>query len=298
MAVSKPARGQVSTIPSGDDESENVYMYRSGCRSFTPSPSCITAEVSGRQDGYGHNGFLRRQDDEEAHPYTRDQLIAIYAANANLLTNSPSQDSFHMFPSEGEAADMDNYRFAKFSGNLDSDPLGGSIDSIPSYVDSQYKFNHYASSGAIYPLNYRLRSKVSELTLPPYRTEKAPPPYGNELLPPIRPVNPTEMRKDSQSSDSDSSEYPALNPALTSYGPRPISPQPSLPTTNSSSSLDNPAFQSPLYNQRCKTAEDDIRDEHLSSVSQIGMYNESNIGQSVTFGQGYRQGMYDVLLKW
>ena len=395
------------------------------------STSDIAAVVNGHNSNEvtaaNSNGFLRRQDDEEVHPYTRDQLIAIYAANAHLLTNSPSQDSIHMFGSDGGGKangdfDMDNYMFAKFSGGLDSEDeesvvginndaytvssrgrssiasrsSGGGIDEgtpedlwrgsrtsgfrphrvtdvidfidemqdalsqeslsqskekrkpkplqhmmqsqetkkpssnsytwytgsmqnvrYPDHVgNSQYEAydarrssksqsqSHYVSSGAIYPLNYC--SRASEITLPPYRAGEAPPPYGNELSPPIRPVNPTEMRRDSQSSDSDSLEYPAPNAAVISYGPQPISPQPSLPTANSTISLDNPMFHSPLYNKHYKTAKAAIPHPHSGSVPQINMYNTGSVHGSIGQGmdrqqkyinhgnlQGYKEGMYD-----
>jgi len=44
---------------------------------------------------------LKKRQDIGYHPYTRDQLDAIYAANADLLENNSSQDSTHMFGSEG-----------------------------------------------------------------------------------------------------------------------------------------------------------------------------------------------------
>ena len=439
-AVPEAVHGQVSTTSDsepasgifGDDESESVSGMQSRARANNPehvSPSGrhrspqhsrpppisrSTSDLAAVVNGHNSNGFLRRQDDEEAHPYTRDQLIAIYAANANLLTNSPSQDSIHMFGSEGGGEadgdiDMDNYMFAKFSGGLDSADeesvvginndaytvssrgrssiasrsSGGGIDEgtpedlwrgsrtsgfrphrvtdvidemqdalsqeslsqskekrkpkplqhmmqfqetsfmkkppsnsytrytgsmqnvrYPDHVgNSQYEAydgrrssksqsqSHYASSGAIYPLSYC--SRASEITLPPYRAGEAPPPYGNELSPPIRPVNPTEMRRDSQSSDSDSLEYPAPNAAVTSYGPQPISPQPSLPTTNSTISLDNPMFHSPLYNKHYKTAKAAIPHPHSGSVPQINMYNAGSVHGSI--GQGMdRQQRYNM----
>ena len=142
--------------------------------------------------------------------------------------------------------------------------------------------SHYASSGAIYPLSYS--SRASELTLPPYRAGEAPPPYATELSPPLRTVNPAEMRRGSQSSDSDSLEYPAPNPAA-SYGPQPISPQPSLPTTNSTMSLDNPIFQSPYSNKHFKVAKGVMPHPHSGSVPQINMYNAGSVhGNSI--GQG------------
>ena len=99
--------------------------HQSPQHSRPPPISRSTSDLAAVVNGHNSNGFLRRTDDEEAHPYTRDQLIAIYAANANLLTNSPSQDSIHMFGSEGGGEadgdiDMDNYIFAKFAGGLDS----------------------------------------------------------------------------------------------------------------------------------------------------------------------------------
>ena len=439
-AIPEAVHGQISTTSDsepasgifGDDESESVSGMQSRARANNPehvSPSGrhrspqhsrpppisrSTSDLAAVVNGHNPNGFLRRQDDEEAHPYTRDQLIAIYAANANLLTNSPSQDSMHMFGSEGGGEadgdiDMDNYMFAKFSGGLDSADeesvvginndaytvssrgrssiasrsSGGGIDEgapedlwrgsrtsgfrphrvtdvidemqdalsqeslsqskekrkpkplqhimqfqetsfmkkpssnsytrytgsmqnvrYPDHVgNSQYEAydgrrssksqsqSHYASSGAIYPLSYC--SRASEITLPPYRAGEAPPPYGNELSPPMRPVNPTEMRRDSQSSDSDSSEYPAPNPTVTSYGPQPISPQPSLPTTNSTISLDNPMFHSPLYNKHYKTAKAAIPHPHSGSVPQINMYNAGSVHGSI--GQGMdRQQRYNM----
>ena len=438
-AVPEAAHAQVSTTSDsepasgifGDDESESVSGMQSRTRANNPehvSPSGrhrspqhsrpppisrSTSDLAAVVNGHNSNSFLRRPDDEEAHPYTRDQLIAIYAANANLLTNSPSQDSIHMFGSEGGGEadgdiDMDNYMFAKFGGGLDSADeesvvginndaytvssrgrssvasrsSGGGIDEGPedlwrgsrtsgfrphrvtdvidemhavlsqeslsqskekrkpkplphmmqfqetsftkkptsgSYTrhtgsmqnvrypdhvgNSQYEGydgrrssksqsqSHYASSGAIYPLSYS--SRASELTLPPYRAGEAPPPYGTELSPPMRPVNPPEMRRDSQSSDSDSSEYPAPNPPVTSYGPPPISPQPSLPTTNSTLSLDNPIFQSPLYGKQYKAAKAAVPHPHSGSVPQINMYNAGSVHGSI--GQGMdRQQRYNV----
>ena len=403
----------------GDDESESVSGMQSRARANNPehvspngrhrSPqhsrpppiSRSTSDLAAVVNGHNSNGFLRRTDDEEAHPYTRDQLIAIYAANANLLTNSPSQDSIHMFGSEGGGEadgdiDMDNYMFAKFAGGLDSadeesvvgmnndtytvssrgrssiasrSSAGAGIDEGPedlwrgsrqgfrphrvtdvidemhaavlsqeslsqskekrkpkpphtmqfqetsftkkpssgSYArqtgsmqnvrypehhigNSQYEGydgrrsskSHYASSGAIYPLSYS--SRASELTLPPYRAGEAPPPYATELSPPLRAVNPAEMRRGSQSSDSDSSEYPAPNPTA-SYGPQPISPQPSLPTTNSTMSLDNPIFQSLYSNKHFKVAKGVMPHPHSGSVPQINMYNAGSVhGNSI--GQG------------
>ena len=440
-AVAEATHAQVSTTSDsepasgifGDDESESVSGMQSRTRANNPehvSPSGrhrspqhsrpppisrSTSDLAAVVNGHNSNGFLRRTDDEEAHPYTRDQLIAIYAANANLLTNSPSQDSIHMFGSEGGGEadgdiDMDNYMFAKFGGGLDSADeesvvginndaytvssrgrssiasrsSGGGIDEggpddlwrgsrtsgfrphrvtdvidemhavlsqeslsqskekrkpkppphmlqfqetsftkkptsgsytrhtgsmqnvrYPDHVgNSQYEGydgrrssksqsqSHYASSGAIYPLSYS--SRASELTLPPYRAGEAPPPYGNDAM---RPVNPPEMRRDSQSSDSDSSEYPAPNPPVTSYGPQPISPQPSLPTTNSTISLDNPIFQSPLYSkQHYKAAKGAIPHPHSGSVPQINMYNAGSVhGSHGSIGQGMdRQQRYNV----
>ena len=410
----------------GDDESESVSGMQSRARANNPehvspngrhrSPqhsrpppiSRSTSDLAAVVNGHNPNGFLRRTDDEEAHPYTRDQLIAIYAANANLLTNSPSQDSIHMFGSEGGGEadgdiDMDNYIFAKFAGGLDSADeesvvgmnndaytvssrgrssiasrsSGGGIDEGPedlwrgsrqgfrphrvtdvidemqaavlsqdslsqskekrkpkpphtmqfqetsftkkpstssSYTrhtgsmqnvryqdhhvgNSQYEGydgrrsskSHYASSGAIYPLSYS--SRASELTLPPYRAGEAPPPYVTELSPPLRAVNPTEMRRDSQSSDSDSSEYPP-NQAGTSYGPQPISPQPSLPTTNSTMSLDNPIFQSP-YSKHYKMAKGAMPPPHSGSIPQINMYNAGSVHGS-SIGQGLDRQRYNV----
>ena len=53
------------------------------------------------------SGLQKRQEDIEFGPYTRDQLDTIYAANADLLESS-SQDSVHMFGSEGgREADAD-----------------------------------------------------------------------------------------------------------------------------------------------------------------------------------------------
>ena len=412
----------------GDDESESVSGMQSRARANNPehvspngrhrSPqhsrpppiSRSTSDLAAVVNGHNSNGFLRRTDDEEAHPYTRDQLIAIYAANANLLTNSPSQDSIHMFGSEGGGEadgdiDMDNYIFAKFAGGLDSADeesvigmnndtytvssrgrssiasrsSGGGIDEGPedlwrgsrqgfrphrvtdvidemhaavlsqeslsqskekrkpkpphtmqfqetsftkkpssgSYTrhtgsmqnvrypdhhvgNSQYEGydgrrsskSHYASSGAIYPLSYS--SRASELTLPPYRAGEAPPPYVTELSPPLRAVNPAEMRRGSQSSDSDSSEYPPPSQPGTSYGPQPISPQPSLPTTNSTMSLDNPIFQSP-YSKHYKMAKGAMPHPQSGSVPQINMYNAGSVhGNSI--GQGLdRQPRYSVV---
>ena len=438
-AVPEAPHAQVSTTSDsepasgifGDDESESVLGMQSRTRANNPehvSPSGrhrspqhsrpppisrSTSDLAAVVNSHNSNGFLRRTDDEEAHPYTRDQLIAIYAANANLLTNSPSQDSIHMFGSEGGGEadgdiDMDNYMFAKFGGGLDSADeesvvginndaytvssrgrssiasrsSGGGIDEggpddlwrgsrtsgfrphrvtdvidemhavlsqeslsqskekrkpkpsphmlqfqetsftkkptsgsytrhtgsmqnvrYPDHVgNSQYEGydrrssksqsqSHYASSGAIYPLSYS--SRASELTLPPYRAGEAPPPYAND---PIRPVNPPEMRRDSQSSDSDSSEYPAPNPPVTSYGPQPVSPQPSLPTTNSTISLDNPIFQSPLYGKHYKAAKGAIPHPHSGSVPQINMYNAGSVhGSHGSIGQGMdRQQRYNV----
>ena len=437
-AVQEPGHAQVSTTSDsepasgifGDDESESVSGMQSRARANNPehvspngrhrSPqhprpppiSRSTSDLNAAVSGHNSNGFLRRPDDEEAHPYTRDQLMAIYAANANLLTNSPSQDSIHMFGSEGGGEadgdiDMDNYMFAKFAGGLDSADeesvvgmnndaytvssrgrssiasrsSGGGIDEGPEdlwrgsrqsgfrphrvtdvidelhaslsqeslsqakekrktkplphmmqfqetsftkkpttgsyntrqtgsmqnvrYPDhvgnSQYEGydgrrsskSHYASSGAIYPLSYS--SRASELTLPPYRAGEAPPPYGTELSPPLRPMDPAEIQDlVSQSSDSDSSEYRAPNPPVTSYGPQPISPQPSLPTTNSTISLDNPLFQSPSYSKHYKAVKSTIPHPHSGSVPQINMYNAGSVHAS-SMGQGLdRQHRYNV----
>ena len=115
--------------------------------------------------------------------------------------------------------------------------------------------SHYAFSGAIYPLNYS--SRASELTLPPYRAGETPPPYAND---PIRPVNPPEMRRDSQSSDSDSS----------------------LPTT-----MDNPILQSPLYREHYYKA---IKGTfpHPHSEPQINMYNAGSVhGSHGSIGQDF-----------
>ena len=126
----------------GDDESESISgmqsrarannlehvspnsRYQSSQYSRPPPISRSTSDLAAVVYGHNSNCFLQRTDDEEAHPYTRDQLIAIYAANANLLTNSPSPDSTHMFGSEGggevdKDIDMDNYMFGKFAGSLD-----------------------------------------------------------------------------------------------------------------------------------------------------------------------------------
>ena len=121
--------------------------------------------------------------------------------------------------------------------------------------------SHYASSEAIYPLSYG--SRASELTLPPYRAGEAPPPYVEEVSPPLRSVNLTKMRRGSQTSDSNSSEYPLPSQPVTSY-----SPQPSLPTTNSTMSLDNPIFQSPSYSKHYKMTKSKMPDPHSDSLPQ------------------------------
>ncbi|XP_065884594.1 protocadherin Fat 4-like [Dysidea avara] len=404
----------------GDDESESVSRmrvnnaehvspsgrHRSPQHSRPPPISRSTSDLNAAVNGqipHASNGFLRRQDDEEAHPYTRDQLIAIYAANANLLTNSPSQDSIHMFGSEGGGEadgdiDMDNYMFAKFAGGLDSADeesvvgmnndaytvssrgrssiasrsSGGGIDEGPedlwrgsrtsgfrthlvtdvidelqhtaslskenlsqpkekrkskpathmmqfretsfttkkptgnSYTrhtgsmqnvrypdhvgNSQYEYDgrrssksQYASSGALCPLSYS--SRASELTLPPYRPGEAPPPYGNELSPPMRPVQPPEP--DSPSSDSDSSEYPPTTSNVPTYAPQPVSPQPSLPTTNSSISLDHPEFhRQPLFTKPYSNkliANGAVSRAHTGSMPQVypGSIHGNSIGQGM-----------------
>ena len=63
---------------------------------------------------------------QEHHRCTQQQLKAIYDANANLLTNNSSQDSTHMFGSEGgkEAdadIDLDNYKLFRASSSDSSD---------------------------------------------------------------------------------------------------------------------------------------------------------------------------------
>ena len=59
---------------------------------------------------------------EDTGPYTKAQLMAIYAANAQLLQDNVSQDSVHMFGSEGgveaddQEVDIDRMLFAKAIG--------------------------------------------------------------------------------------------------------------------------------------------------------------------------------------
>ena len=59
---------------------------------------------------------------EDSGPYTKAQLMAIYAANAQLLQDDVSQDSVHMFGSEGgveaddQEVDIDRMLFAKAIG--------------------------------------------------------------------------------------------------------------------------------------------------------------------------------------
>ena len=109
-------------------------------------------------------------------------------------------------------------------------------------------------------------------------------PSQDLLSPPLRNVNSAEIRRGSQSSNSDSSYYPAPNPAAL-YGPQPISPQPSLPTTNSTISLDNPIFQSPYSNKHFKVAKGVMPHPHSGSVPLINMYNAGSVhGNSI--GQG------------
>ena len=54
-------------------------------------------------------------DTEDVGPYSKSQLMAIYAANANLLLNTGSQNSIHMFGSEGgvevDEVDVNNLSF-------------------------------------------------------------------------------------------------------------------------------------------------------------------------------------------
>ena len=63
---------------------------------------------------------------QDAHPYPKAQIEAIYAANAHLLTSPGSQDSIHMFGSEGGGEadgdiDIDQMLFTKYDLAEDDD---------------------------------------------------------------------------------------------------------------------------------------------------------------------------------
>ena len=82
------------------------------------------------------------QKRQECHPCTREQLEAIY--DANLLTNNSSQDSTHMFGSEGgkEAdaeIDVDNYRLFRVSSSDSSDDELVAVNSVGYHInDPEY----------------------------------------------------------------------------------------------------------------------------------------------------------------
>ena len=113
-----------------DDEMESVNG-ESNAMGYSPSlprkspirPSPRTRSTSDLASSVGTD-ILGTQSQETA-PYTKAQLAAIYAANAGLLANDGSQDSVHMFGSEGGGEadgelDIDNILLSKYH-DIDDD---------------------------------------------------------------------------------------------------------------------------------------------------------------------------------
>ena len=78
------------------------------------------------------------QKRQECHPSTQEQLKVFY--DANLLTNNSSQDSTHMFGSEGgkEAdadIDVDNYRLFRVSSSDSSDDELVAVNSVGYHIN-------------------------------------------------------------------------------------------------------------------------------------------------------------------
>ena len=86
-------------------------------------------------------------DGGDTGPYSKTQLMAIYAANAQLLQNTGSQNSVHMFGSEGgievDEVDINNLSFDEDQDADSDDGIKYSVKNNRSFNDMtyQHKFN-------------------------------------------------------------------------------------------------------------------------------------------------------------
>ncbi|KAL5460058.1 hypothetical protein EMCRGX_G033476 [Ephydatia muelleri] len=98
---------------------------------------------------------------EDAGPYTKAQLMAIYAANAQLLQDDVSQDSVHMFGSEGgveaddQEVDIDRMLFAKAIGFEEEDHHGCTSEAPGGGRDVAKDEQSVCSSGGLEPRTAR-----------------------------------------------------------------------------------------------------------------------------------------------
>ena len=134
-----------------DDEESFRAGSRYHARSPVPSlphksPLRRSFEIRSTSDLASTVGTEALGTSQETGPYTKAQLAAIYAANAELLANSGSQDSVHMFGSEGggEAdgeVDIDNILLSK-SYDLDDDELSTTMaEEMPASLDTDSSGN-------------------------------------------------------------------------------------------------------------------------------------------------------------
>ena len=97
----------------------------SGGKAPSPSKSKPLSAIRSTSDLASTIGTDMLTDMEDKEPYTSEQLAAIYAANAQLLRDGGSQDSVHMFGSEGgfevDEVDIDRSYFDDDAENYDSD---------------------------------------------------------------------------------------------------------------------------------------------------------------------------------
>ena len=118
--TSGPHTPQSQRIPSKEDLVKGEPVYRTSSLKAVPHARS-TSDLASTVGTEVLSGV------EDTGPYTKAQLMAIYAANAQLLQDNVSQDSVHMFGSEGgveaDEVDIDHMMFGKTMGFEDEDEV-------------------------------------------------------------------------------------------------------------------------------------------------------------------------------
>ena len=108
VVAPKPHTPQSQRSSSKDDITKGEPVYRTSSLKTVPHARS-TSDLASTVGTELLSGL------EESGPYSKAQLMAIYAANAQLLAEGGSQDSVHMFGSEGgvEVDEVDHMMFGK-----------------------------------------------------------------------------------------------------------------------------------------------------------------------------------------
>ena len=134
-----------------DDEMESMAgengVYAHSLPRKSPSPTSDLASTVATEMLQGHS--------QEQPPYSKAQIAAIYAANREILENTGSQNSIHMFGSEGGGEgdgdmDIDTMLFTKLNDfdDDDDDDIDDDDDDDTTLPDDNSYHEHQSMSGS------------------------------------------------------------------------------------------------------------------------------------------------------